>query len=89
MATSLLATAALACGKPALDHSLHVDRWPQPVSQEPCFDAPRDPLSDRLVVISHPFSGAGQESHGFEVLRLTAVGELHPTNRRFEMGRAN
>lgn len=77
-----------ACGKPPLQHNAYVESWPEVHATEGCFDTPRAPLADRLVVVSHPFDGAGREGHDFEVLRLTPVGELHPTNRHFTMGRA-
>lgn len=48
--------------------------------------APADRV--RHVVVSHPFSADGMKANTWEVLDLSASGELSRPGRRFEMGRA-
>lgn len=42
----------------------------------------------RKVVVSHPFDTEGKDAKGFEVLELSATGDLARTNQVFEMGTA-
>ena len=43
----------------------------------------------RHVVISHPYDAAGAKANGWEVLDLSATGELSRPGRMFTMGRAD
>ena len=54
-------------------------------------DCPRRPGEadrTRYVVISHPYTPEGTDGTSYEVLELSAAGELSQTGRTFEMGRS-
>jgi hypothetical protein len=48
-----------------------------------------NPDQDRFVVISHPYDADGGQAGAYEVLLLSADGELSRTGSTFEMGRAS
>ena len=51
-----------------------------PIDDEPSYDY------ERVVVIAHPFGGPGEPAKTWEVLRLSAEGELNQPGELFEMG---
>lgn len=53
-----------------------------------CFEATPAPDRVRTVVVSHPFADNGDQAPVYEVLRLSADGELSAPGVRFDMGRA-
>src|SRR5262245_31080507 len=53
-----------------------------------CERAPAAADRTRLAVVSHPYTADGSPSEAWEVLSISADGELAVTGTRFDMGRA-
>jgi hypothetical protein len=56
------------------------------VGVDPCPRTPGPADGPRWVVVSHPFVGAGQKGPDFEVLSLSAAGQLAQTGTTFKLG---
>ena len=89
----MLVALVVGCGS---DDEPAVDGGVGDVDAEIAVDAgnacPRTPgAADgvRSVVISHPFDAGGGQAGMYEVLALSAAGELSQTGHTFEMGRAS
>lgn len=59
-----------------------------PGSPDPCPRTLRPADADRFVVVSHPFTEAGEKGKDYEVLKLTSDGTLTRTPTTFRMGMA-
>jgi hypothetical protein len=53
-----------------------------------CHDEPAAADRARFVVVSHPYGAGGDPAGVYEVLALSAAGELSQTGHAFEMGRS-
>ncbi len=65
-----------------------VDADTEPDTETPvCWAEPSHPEGTRYAIISHPFAGPGENANAFEVLSLSASGDLTSIGTHFEMGR--
>lgn len=58
-----------------------------PSGPSPCPRTPKAADRARKVIVSHPYTAASERANTYEVLDLSATGELSKTGQTFEMGR--